>query len=69
MKVNNSVVVSSVRFRSTQAQPAAAPVAGASVHEVRDSEWDSALPYSKIPGPSVFKMLKDFAPGGEFHGV
>nr|XP_019932969.2 cytochrome P450 CYP12A2-like [Aedes albopictus] len=69
VKVNNSVVVSSVRFRSTQAQPAAAPVAGASVHEVRDSEWDSALPYSKIPGPSVFKMLKDFAPGGRYHNA
>lgn len=64
MKVNNSVVVSSVRFRSTQAQAAVAN--GAAAHEARDSEWDNALPFSKIPGPNVFQMLKSFAPGGEF---
>lgn len=31
-----------------------------------ETEWDKALPYSKIPAPSVFKMLKNFGPGGEF---
>lgn len=51
---------SSVRFRSTQVQPQ--PVATA---DSRDPEWDSALPYSKVPGPGVFTMLKNFAPGGE----
>ncbi|EAT41552.1 AAEL006827-PA [Aedes aegypti] len=29
-----------------------------------ETEWDKALPYSKIPAPSVFKMLKNFGPGG-----
>ncbi|XP_065083608.1 cytochrome P450 CYP12A2-like [Ochlerotatus camptorhynchus] len=59
-----AVRASSVRFRSTQVQPQ--PVATA---DGREPEWDSALPYSKVPGPSVLKMVKDFAPGGRYHNA
>ncbi|XP_062548455.1 cytochrome P450 CYP12A2-like [Armigeres subalbatus] len=66
VKVNNSLVVSTVRFRSTQAQAATIDSAA---DDARDQEWDSALPYSKIPGPGVFEMLKNFAPGGRYHNA
>ncbi|XP_055371510.1 uncharacterized protein LOC129605645 [Condylostylus longicornis] len=30
-------------------------------------EWDSAIPYEKIPGPSKLKVLSYFLPGGKFY--
>ncbi|XP_055371511.1 cytochrome P450 CYP12A2-like [Condylostylus longicornis] len=30
-------------------------------------EWDSAVPYEKIPGPSKLKLLSYFLPGGKFY--
>lgn len=31
-----------------------------------DGEWDTALPYSSIPGPSKYATIRGFAPGGNF---
>lgn len=36
----------------------------------RDKEWDTALPFESIPGPSKFDMLREFLlPGGEYRGL
>ena len=29
-----------------------------------DPEWDAALPYKRIPGPSKYAIVRGFAPGG-----
>ncbi|XP_055641942.1 cytochrome P450 12b1, mitochondrial-like [Toxorhynchites rutilus septentrionalis] len=34
-----------------------------------DTEWENALPYDKIPGPGVMKMLMMFAPGGRYYNA
>lgn len=31
-----------------------------------DVEFDNAKPYSEIPGPSSFGMIRGFLPGGKF---
>lgn len=30
-----------------------------------DAEWDTALPYSRMPGPSRLDLLRGFSPGGK----
>lgn len=31
-----------------------------------DKEWNSAMPYEKIPGPTKWDFIKGFAPGGKY---
>uniref|UniRef100_A0A182TFB9 Cytochrome P450 n=1 Tax=Anopheles melas TaxID=34690 RepID=A0A182TFB9_9DIPT len=47
-----------VRWRSATAQPAA----DTSV----DPEWENALPFEKIPAPSLIGFLKEFGPFGKY---
>ncbi|KAG4074603.1 hypothetical protein HA402_004474 [Bradysia odoriphaga] len=35
--------------------------------ECPNDAWDTAKPYSSIPGPSKLELIKLFAPGGQFH--
>uniref|UniRef100_A0A182INU6 Uncharacterized protein n=1 Tax=Anopheles atroparvus TaxID=41427 RepID=A0A182INU6_ANOAO len=51
----------SVRWRSAHSQPAAT----SEVAE-QDPEWDNALPYERIPSPSLFGFLKEFGPFGRY---
>lgn len=30
-----------------------------------ENEWDVALPYSKLPGPTAFQLVSRFLPGGK----
>lgn len=30
-----------------------------------DPEWEGAIPFEKIPGPSRYSLIRDFLPGGE----
>lgn len=30
-----------------------------------DPEWDAALPYNSIPGPSKYALIRGFSPGGK----
>lgn len=32
-----------------------------------NEEWDAALPYKSIPGPSQFALIRGFSPGGRYH--
>lgn len=32
-----------------------------------DQEWDAALPYESIPGPSKYTLIRGFAPGGSLN--
>jgi cytochrome P450 family 12 len=34
-----------------------------------DTEWKTAKPYSEIPGPSTFGLIRAFAPGGKYHNL
>lgn len=34
-----------------------------------DSEWKNAKPYSEIPGPSTFGLIRAFAPGGKYYNL
>lgn len=34
-----------------------------------DAEWETALPYSSIPGPNVYTLVRGFSPGGKYHGL
>lgn len=34
-----------------------------------DREWDNALPFEKIPGPSAWKLFRAFLPGGRYHDL
>ncbi|XP_029727599.1 probable cytochrome P450 12a4, mitochondrial [Aedes albopictus] len=53
-------IVTTTRYCSAQAAP---------VNEGRDPEWDSALPYEKIPRMTLRQTLKNFAPGGRYHNA
>ncbi|XP_055588799.1 uncharacterized protein LOC129741117 [Uranotaenia lowii] len=53
------------RFQSAQAQTATAT----DHHHDQDPEWNQALPYEKIPGPTGFTMLRQFLPGGRYHNA
>lgn len=33
-------------------------------HTIDPTEWNKALPYSQIPGPTAFQLLRNFLPGG-----
>lgn len=37
--------------------------------QVQDEAWNSARPYSEIPGPSYWEMFKMFRPGGELDKI
>ncbi|KXJ81215.1 hypothetical protein RP20_CCG021013 [Aedes albopictus] len=52
--------VTTTRYYSAQAAP---------VNEGKDPEWDSALPYEKIPRMTLRQALKNFAPGGRYHNA
>ncbi|KFB35468.1 cytochrome P450 CYP12F2 [Anopheles sinensis] len=54
----------SVRWRSVQAQPASV-----STEDGFDSEWESAKPYSSIPGPNMWQLFRGFAKGGRYADV
>ncbi|XP_058818870.1 cytochrome P450 CYP12A2-like [Topomyia yanbarensis] len=56
-----------IRLQSTQAQPAA--VTASAQESNVDPEWETALPFDRIPGPSLWQMMKNFAPGGRYHNV
>lgn len=47
-----------IQHHSTQTVPSG---------EVNDLEWDSALPYSKIPSPTLWHSLQNYKPGGRYH--
>lgn len=50
---------SALRVLSTRAATEPAP-------EVKfQDEWDNAKPYSEIPGPSTFEVIRRFMPGGK----
>lgn len=49
-----------VRFQSAQAQ--ASPTSDGPV----DPEWANALPYEKIPRPTMMQMMRGFLPGGRY---
>lgn len=36
---------------------------------VAETEWKNAKPYSEIPGPSTFGMIKHFGPGGKYNNL
>lgn len=35
----------------------------------QDPEWNAALPYKNIPGPSKVALMRGFAPGGKYHDL
>ncbi|XP_058453019.1 probable cytochrome P450 12a4, mitochondrial [Malaya genurostris] len=49
------------RWQTAQAQAVANNVAAV------DPEWETAMPFDKISGPSIWRMMKNFAPGGRYH--
>ncbi|XP_055324108.1 cytochrome P450 CYP12A2-like isoform X2 [Sitodiplosis mosellana] len=34
-----------------------------------DAEWETALPYKRMPGPSKYELLRGFSPGGKYHDL
>ncbi|XP_053692438.1 probable cytochrome P450 12a5, mitochondrial [Sabethes cyaneus] len=51
--------ISTVRPWSAQPPPTS---------ETREGkEWANALPFERIPGPNIFKMVVNFAPGGRYY--
>ncbi|XP_055539547.1 probable cytochrome P450 12a4, mitochondrial [Wyeomyia smithii] len=57
-----STRLAAVRPRSAQPSPAVSEAG-------RDTEWDRAVPFERVPTPSVFRMLKNFAPGGRYNNA
>uniref|UniRef100_A0A182ISW4 Uncharacterized protein n=1 Tax=Anopheles atroparvus TaxID=41427 RepID=A0A182ISW4_ANOAO len=52
----------SVRWRSVQAQPAKA-------EEAIDQEWETAKPFSSLPGPNVWQLFRGFSKGGRYADI
>ncbi|KAG4080699.1 hypothetical protein HA402_013229 [Bradysia odoriphaga] len=52
-----------IRTLSAQAQ------AQVKVEQNNEIEWNNAKPFSSLPGPSKFELLRSFLPGGKYHNL
>ena len=37
--------------------------------EIDQTEWDKALPFEKVPGPTVFQLIRNAMKGGKYYNL
>ncbi|XP_016982241.1 probable cytochrome P450 12c1, mitochondrial [Drosophila rhopaloa] len=52
---------------SSQLAATKAPESTSYVQQVSDSEWESAKPFSEIPGPTRWQLFRGYQKGGQYH--